>query len=99
MDLTRPGCRVSESAVRDMVTDIEDTMNETDVQNTIMVTLLLDNSIFLVETPGGKKKLPMKGNNGQCHIEGHIYVTPREPIKDLFSIITLILKAGGTAGR
>jgi hypothetical protein len=53
-----------------MVPDIEDAMNEDDAQNTILVTQLLDNSAFLVDTPRGEKKLPTEGNDGRYHIEG-----------------------------
>ncbi len=75
--------------MRDMVPDIEDAMNEDDAQNTILVTQLLDNSAFLVDTPRGEKKLPTEGNDGRYHIEGTpIGGPPRKPSRTCSALLT-----------
>ncbi len=40
VDLTRPGWHVTETAGKDLVTDVEDAMLEADVDNTIMIISL-----------------------------------------------------------
>jgi hypothetical protein len=39
---------VSKSAVRDLVTDVEDAMLEADVNNTILIIHLKDNNVYTV---------------------------------------------------
>jgi hypothetical protein len=54
--------------------DVEDAMMEADVDNTILVVHLLGNNVYMVDTPGGEKRLPAKENNVNYHIEGRLYV-------------------------
>jgi hypothetical protein len=95
VDLTRPGWRITDQAVRDLTTDVEDAMMDADMENTIMVVHLLDNNVYMVDKPGGEKCLLSKGQDGAYHIDGKLCVAGRDTVKELFSAVLPIIKAGG----
>jgi hypothetical protein len=70
-------------------------MLEADMDITIIIVHLLDNNVYMVNTPGGEKRLPTKRSDGQYHVEGQPSVVGREVVKDLICVTVLIMKAGG----
>ncbi len=70
-------------------------MIEVDVDNTISVVHLLGNNVFMVDTPGGEKRLPAKGNNVNYHVEERLYVASRDTMKEMFCATLPVMKAGG----
>ncbi len=73
------------------------------VEETLLTVHLLDNSVYFVKKVGGEKGLLTRGVDNNHHVEGKLTVASKEEVKELFSAIVPILKAGrrlqGPLGR
>ncbi len=70
-------------------------MIDGNVEETILLVQLLDNSVFHVKRVGGEKSLPTKAADVSYHVERRLTVATKEEVKELFGAIVPILKVGG----
>ncbi len=59
-DLTIPGWRINDKNVASMVTVLTRTANEVDWASATVILQLFDNSVYMVNGPGGEKFLPRR---------------------------------------
>jgi hypothetical protein len=94
-DLTTPGWRISDNSVASLVTALTETAGAVDWASATVILQLFDNSVYMVNGPGGEKFLPRKDKKGTHHIEGSLAVADKAAIKDLVARLTPLLKELG----
>jgi hypothetical protein len=65
IDLTRPGWRVTNENVSDLVAEVTATAANINMNNARVILQLLDNSVYMVRGPGGGDTTPLQGSAGQ----------------------------------
>ncbi len=76
-NLTRPGWRITVDSVAEMVDTLSSTASEPEWNTATVILQLLDNSVYMVGSPGGEK-LPCKDRQGTYHMGGNLMVAERE---------------------
>jgi hypothetical protein len=95
VDLTVPGWRINTVSVERLAEKISETTAEVNWDTVTVIVQAFDNSIYMVGTPGGEKKLPEKDNLGKYHIRGNLFVADKPCIKELVHLLLPALKMMG----
>jgi hypothetical protein len=96
-DLTTPGWRITNDAVREKIAQVNDLASEMDLKDAVCVLQLYDNSVYLVGGPGGVRHLPVRDSAGRYHVDGRLLVADKAGIKDLTATLApLIQELGGS---
>jgi hypothetical protein len=96
-DLTSPGWRITNDAMREKIAQINDLASEMDLKDAVCVLQLYDNSIYLVGGPRGVRHLPVRDSAGRYHVVGRLLVADKAGIKDLTATLApLIQELGGS---
>jgi hypothetical protein len=94
-DLTTPRWRISDDNVASLVTALTETAGAVDWASATVILQLFDNSVYMVNGPGGEKFLPRRDKKGIYHIEGSLAVADKAAIKDLVARLNPLLKELG----
>ncbi len=95
-DLTTPGWRISNDAVREKIAQVKDLASETDLKDAVCLLQLYDNSIYLVGGAGGVRHLPVRDSAGLYHVDGRLLVADKAGVKELTATLApLIQELGG----
>jgi hypothetical protein len=78
-----------------MVTVLTETANAVDWASATVILQLFDNSVYMVNGPGGENFLPRRDKKGLYHIEGSLTVADKAAIKDLVSRLNPLLRELG----
>ncbi len=96
-DLTTPGWRITNDAVREKIAQVNDLASEIDLKDAVCVLQLFDNSIYMVGGPGGVRHLPVRDSAGLYHVDGPLLVAENAGIKDLTAkLAPLLQELGGS---
>jgi hypothetical protein len=98
-DLTTPGWRVTDDAVREKTAQVKDLANEIDLKEAVCVLQLYDNSVYLVGGPGGVRHLPVRDPEGCYHVDGRLLVADKQCVKDLTATLAPLLNVLGESKK
>jgi hypothetical protein len=93
VDLTTPGFRINSDSVAALTERVSHT--EVNWDDAVVVLQLFDNSVYLVGSEGGVKRLPTKDRSGKYHVDGTLTVADKPTVKELLSILSPLLKLLG----
>ncbi len=99
MDLTVPGWRINADSVERLAETISETTANVNWDAATIIVQAFDNSIYIVGSPGGEKKLPERDNLGKYHINGNLLVADKPCIKDLVLLLVPVLKMLGNGKK
>ena len=94
-DLSCSTWKVTESLIEEHTALLVETLAEEPDTRTTIIYMLFDNNIFMVHGPGGTRSLPRKLQDDVEHVEGELHIADKKATKELFNIITPLLRAGG----
>ncbi len=94
-DLTTPGWRITDDAVREKIAQVKDLATEIDLKEAVCVLQLYDNSVYLVGGSGGVRHLPVRDSAGRYHVDGRLLVADKTCIKDLTATLAPLLQELG----
>jgi hypothetical protein len=97
VDLTVPGWHINADTVEELAEKISSTKVNWDTATVILQAF--DNSVYMVGTPGGEKKLPDKDNLGKYHIRCNLLVADKPCIKELVNLLLPALKKMGESKK
>jgi hypothetical protein len=96
INLTRPGWKISESAVSSLAKDIQEIMAGLNSDTATAVLQLYDNSVYKGANGNGELLSPVKGSDGRYHVDGCLRVADKGTVKALTSQLGPILCALGS---
>jgi hypothetical protein len=94
-DLTRPGWRINQASVAELVERVTATATKVNCNTADVILQLFDNSVYLVGGPGGEKWLPCKEQYGTYHIDGNLTFADESVVKDLVVTLSSLLQVLG----
>jgi hypothetical protein len=89
-NLNRLGWQTTVDTVAEMVDTVSSTASEVEWNTATVILQLFDNSVYMVGSPGGKKKLPSKEGQGTYHIDSSLVVADKLTVKELVNILSLL---------
>jgi hypothetical protein len=99
VDLTVPGWRINAKSVEKLAESISGTTASMNWDAATVIVQAFENSIYMVGSPGGDKKLPERDNLGKYHINGNLLVADKPCIKDLVLLLVRVLKMLGNGKK
>jgi hypothetical protein len=94
VDLSTPGWKITDTSVDSLIHQLQAVLKEDPDQECILIYHVFDNSVYFSTDATGGRVEPVK-IDGRYHIIGDLDCCQRDDFKDLFSSITLLLRAGG----
>jgi lysophospholipase L1-like esterase len=98
-NLSRPGFRITDSSVAEVTSAVEDLAKSVQLDSSIVLIQLYDNSVFQVGGPGGVRSLPKPDGCGKYHINGTLQVANKAAVKEMTTLLQPLIKALGTAKK
>ncbi len=93
IDSMAPGFRITEASTAELSADLAERVSDLDPENTVVVILLLDNSVFECRTSNGDRVLPRWGSGDKFHAEGELKVIGKDSLWELFMKMLPVFKA------
>jgi hypothetical protein len=99
VDLTVPGWRINSDSVERLVETISEMTANVIWDTATVIVQAFNNSLYIVSSPSGEKKLPERDNLGKYHINGNLLVADKPCIKDLVHLLVPVLKMLGNGKK
>ncbi len=99
VDLTTPGWRISDASVREKIAELEQLADNLEIEKSVVVLQLYDNSVYMAGGPGGVKHLPAQDSSGLYHVDGPFLLADKAGVKDLMTKLFSLIKALGTSKK
>jgi hypothetical protein len=93
-DLSTPGWKITEEAVDILIEQLQKVLKEEPDTTCILVLQAFDSSVYFGTGTNGEKVAAIKAG-GRYHIPGDMQCVDRDGFKELFNILTPLLRAGG----
>jgi hypothetical protein len=98
-DLTTPGWRISDNAVKKKMDEIIRLGEQIELDKATVILQLYDNSVFMVGGTGGTRHLPARDATGVYHVDGELVVADKAGVKELTSKLAPLIRALGGAKK
>jgi hypothetical protein len=95
VNLCKPGFRITDSSVADLVRKLDAEMQGSGTENCTVVLQLFDNSVYQVGWPGGVRYLPEIDQYGHYHITGSLQIADKGAVKEMVGLLATLFKVIG----
>jgi hypothetical protein len=99
INLCSPGFRITDTNVASLTKRVEELDSSVQLENCTAILQLYDNTVYQAGGPGGVRHLPLPDRCGTYHIKGSLHVADKNAVKEMTTMLQLLVKALGQARK